>query len=85
MMMNGTNMTLSSQTTQRIVHGRLNLYTALSTGRGLQEGESYVIDQMVAEVCRALNMHPDDDFEAALDEVRNEVTVYWYEKFGGME
>lgn len=79
------NMNLSTNTIQLIAQGKLDLGVALMTGRGLQQGESYVIDQMIAEHCREQGLHPDDDFGQALDEVQLEIIDYWFEKFGGME
>lgn len=74
---------LSLQTIQRIAQGKMDLGMALMTGRGLLEGESYVIDQMIGETCREQGLDPDDDFGTALDQVQYGIIDYWFDKFGG--
>ena len=75
-------MTLSSQTTQRIAQGKIDIGVALLTGNGLEQGETSIIFRMIEEHCREQGLHPDDDFGQAVDEIQLEIIDYWYEKFG---
>ena len=59
-------MDLSSDTTQAVLTGDLDLFDALLTGEGLKEGETRIIWKEVMEASYETGMSPDDDLESLL-------------------
>lgn len=73
-----TDMTLSTATVQALTLGKLDLFTAISTGIGLQEGETAIIWQMVEDARRDSGVSLEDDLQDILYWVQQDIVDAGY-------